>query len=94
MCANLIPNAGRFVRFTSARPLTRACADAGIFGPAYFARDCARYPDWLRGEVAREISWFEDNLDRPTRFGVTTRRSRRAPRACRCRLRWRRRAPG
>ena len=75
MCAIIIPRAGRFVRFTSARPLAHTRADAGIFGPAYCVRRSDHYPQWLRNAVSAEIAWFENNLDAPTRFGVATRRS-------------------
>jgi hypothetical protein len=67
MCAQMALRAARYLRFTSARPLEWAPADAGIFGPAYFVRDSAAAPAWLRDSVAREIDWFCEHLDAPTR---------------------------
>lgn len=71
MCAML------YVRFIAPVALSRARADAGIFGPAYAARRSPTVPEWLRGAIAEEIAWFEERLDVPERFGVVTRRSAR-----------------
>jgi hypothetical protein len=67
-----------YVRFIAPRRLETARACAGLFGPAYAATRDERVEDWLRAEIRREIDWFEDHLAVPQRFGVVTRRSKRA----------------
>jgi len=66
-----------FIRFVAPRALRSARADSGIFGPAYAFRDSRATPDYLRNEIAQEITWFCDCLPVPKRFGVVTRKSRR-----------------
>lgn len=67
-----------YVRFISPRAIPPARATYGLFRPAYAASRDEALPDWLRAEIRREIDWFEDHLDVPRRFGVVTRKSKRA----------------
>lgn len=53
--------------------------EARYAAPGLFRRQRGcRGPDWLRNAINEEYDWFNFNLDVPDRFGVTTRRSRRA----------------
>lgn len=73
MCATF------YIRFATSRPASasRGATD-GVFRPAYDAARAPEVPEWLRGAIREEIDWFEDHLAIPRRFGVVTRKSRRA----------------
>ena len=66
-----------FIRFVAPRALRTAQADCGIFGPAYACRDDQATPRYLRNQLAEELAWFCGGLPVPSRFGVTTRKSKR-----------------
>ncbi len=78
MCAR------KYIRFTSPfRARQTRGALTGVFQPAYALRDGYRpiggeaAAPWLRRAIAEEIAWFCDELDKPSRFGVVTRKSKR-----------------
>jgi hypothetical protein len=61
-----------FIRFVLAHRHPDSGVEAGTFRLAYELRDSIRVEAADRGVLADHLSWFEKNLETPTRFNRTT----------------------
>jgi hypothetical protein len=60
-----------FIRFVLAQRHPDSGVEDGTFRLAYELRDSTRVEAAHRGVLAEQLSWFEKNLETPTRFNRT-----------------------
>jgi hypothetical protein len=72
----------RFIRFVVAERDPESGVESGTFGLAYKLRHAAHVLAADRSSLAEHLTWFEKNLDTPTRFNRTRSKGfyRRKPR--------------
>ena len=66
-----MPLTGRFIRFVISRPDPDSGVAQGVFAIAYQLRDSSDIGPADRETLLRNLKWFEDNLQTPSRFNRT-----------------------
>jgi hypothetical protein len=66
-----MPLTGRFIRFVISRPDPDSSVAQGVFAIAYQLRDSSDIGPADRETLLRNLKWFEDNLQTPSRFNRT-----------------------
>jgi hypothetical protein len=63
-----------YIRFVTSQWDAFSRTNRGFFRPAYAVRGSESVPAWQRRELARELAWFDDNLDVPPVLSARTGR--------------------
>jgi hypothetical protein len=71
-----------FVRFVSVDFDEDAEVRTGIFQAAYDLSDSGTLPDYEHEALSEVLCWFNENLERPTRFSRSLRPHRRPKAVC------------